>query len=55
MTSVINRCRGEKKKCEKKKRKTDGFKKKLMIPESDTSECQNVQNLKSNKKYETYL
>ena len=48
MTSVINRCRGE-------KRKTDGFKKKLMIPESDTSECQNVQNLKSNKKYETYL
>ena len=48
MTSVINRCRGE-------KRKTDGFKKKLMIPESDTSECQNVQNLKSNKKYEKYL
>ena len=46
---------GAKKKMWKKKRKTDGFKKKLMIPESDTSECQNVQNLKSNKKYETYL
>ena len=55
MTSVINRCRGKKKNVKKKKRKTDGFKQKLMIPESDTSECQNVQNLKSNKKYETYL
>ena len=31
MITVIKRCRGE--------RKIDGFKKKLMIPDSETSEC----------------
>ena len=36
MSSVINRCRGEKKKQVKKK--IDGFKKKLIIPESGISE-----------------
>ena len=35
MSSVINRCRGEKKTGEKK---IDGFKKKLIIPESGISE-----------------
>ena len=40
MTTAINRCRGEKKKKErKKKRKKDRFTKKLMIPESEISEC----------------
>ena len=36
MTTVIKRCR-----CEKirGKRKIDGFRKKLMIPESEISEC----------------
>ena len=36
MTTVIKRCRGEKKRGE---RKIDGFTKKLMIPESEMSEC----------------
>ena len=35
MTTIIKRCRGEKK-CE---RKIDGLRKKLMIPESESSEC----------------
>ena len=40
MTTAINRCRGEKKKRKrKKKRKKDRFTKKLMIPESEISEC----------------
>ena len=41
MTTAINRCRGEKKKKKerKKKRKKDRFTKKLMIPESEISEC----------------
>ena len=40
MNTAINRCRGEKKKKErKKKRKKDRFTKKLMIPESEISEC----------------
>ena len=40
MTTAINRCRGEKKKEKrKKKRKKDRFTKKLMIPESEISEC----------------
>ena len=41
MTTAINRCRGEKKKIKerKKKRKKDRFTKKLMIPESEISEC----------------
>ena len=36
MTTVIKRCRGERKRGE---RKTDGFREKLMIPESEISEC----------------
>ena len=36
MTTVIKWCRGEKKGGE---RKVDGFRKKLMIPESEISEC----------------
>ena len=36
MTTVIKRCRGEKKRGE---RKIVGFRKKLMIPESEISEC----------------
>ena len=36
MTTVIKRCRGEKK---RGKRKIDGFRKKLMIPESEIPEC----------------
>ena len=36
MTTVIKRCRGDKKSGE---RKIDGFRKKLMIPESEISEC----------------
>ena len=35
--TVIKRCRGEKKRDE---RKINGFRKKLMIPESEISECQ---------------
>ena len=35
MTTVIKRCRGEK----RGKRKIVGFRKKLMIPESEISEC----------------
>ena len=36
MSTVIKRCRGEKKRGE---RKIDGFRKKLMIPESEIPEC----------------
>ena len=36
MTTVIKRCRGERK---RGVRKTDGFREKLMIPESEISEC----------------
>ena len=36
MTTVIKRCRGERKRGE---RKIDGFREKLMIPESEISEC----------------
>ena len=36
MTTVIKRCRGERKRGEKK---IDGFREKLMIPESEISEC----------------
>ena len=35
MTTVMKRCRGEK----RGKRKIDGSRKKLMIPESEISEC----------------
>ena len=51
MTTVIKQCRGEKKEA-KKKKKIDGFRKKLMIPESEISECPE---LKSNQKQEIYL
>ena len=37
MSTVIKRCRGEKKR--RGKRKIDGFRKKLMIPESEIPEC----------------
>ena len=36
MSTVIKRCRGEKKRGE---RKIDGFRKKMMIPESEIPEC----------------
>ena len=36
MTTVIKRCRGEKK---IGKRKIDSFRKKLMIPDSEITEC----------------
>ena len=44
MTSGIKRCRGE--------RKIDGFRKKLMIPESEISECSNTT---SNQKKENTI
>ena len=44
MTTVIKCCRGEQQRDE---RKIDGFRKKLMIPNSQISEFQNI---KSNKK-----
>ena len=36
MTTVIQRCRGEK---ERGERKIDVFKRKLMIPDSEIAEC----------------
>ena len=36
MCTVIKRCRGEEK---RRERKIDGFRTKLMIPESEISEC----------------
>ena len=36
MTTIIKRCRGEKK---RGKRKTDAFRRKLMIPDSEITEC----------------
>ena len=39
MSTVIKRCRGEKKRGKKKKREIDGFRKNLMIPDSEISEC----------------
>ena len=49
MTTVIKRCRGEK---TKGIRAIDGFKNKLMIPDS---EIPNLQNLKLNQKKEKFL
>ena len=53
MITVIKQCRGEKKEA-KKKIKIDGFRKKLMIPESEISECpefkSNIGNIFVNEK-----
>ena len=51
VTTVIKRCRGGEK---RGKRITDRFRKKLMIPQSEISECPEFE-LKSNQKQETYL
>ena len=48
MTTVIKRCRGEKKRGQ---RKIDAFRRKLMIPDCEIA----VQSTKLNQKQETYL
>ena len=42
MTTVFKRCRGKKKKKKIGERKIDRFRKKLVIPESETSKWQNT-------------
>ena len=39
MTTVIKCCRGEIKKKKRGERKIDAFRKKLMIPDSEITEC----------------